>query len=53
MSQNTDSTQFKDESAEVVKTRSKSKTETSTVVVDAKPISTVPATDSQQKSTKS
>ncbi|MCI13522.1 hypothetical protein A2U01_0034640, partial [Trifolium medium] len=53
MSQNTDSTQFKNDSAEVVKTRSKSKKETPTVIVDAKPISIVPPTDSKKKSTKS
>ncbi|MCI40528.1 hypothetical protein A2U01_0061761, partial [Trifolium medium] len=53
MSQISDASQIKNTSAENVKTRSKSKEEASTVVLDVKPISTVPPTDSKKKSTKS
>ncbi|MCI83865.1 hypothetical protein A2U01_0105141, partial [Trifolium medium] len=53
MSQTSDASQINIEATEIVKTRSKSKQRTSTVTVDAKPISTVPSTDSKQKSTKS
>ncbi|MCI89741.1 hypothetical protein A2U01_0111030, partial [Trifolium medium] len=49
MSQTSDASQIKNTSAENVKTRSTSKKEAFTVVLDAKPISTVPPTDSKKK----
>ncbi|MCI83081.1 hypothetical protein A2U01_0104356, partial [Trifolium medium] len=45
MSQTFDASQIKNTSAENVTTHSKLKKEASTVVLDAKPISTVPPTD--------
>ncbi|MCI55662.1 hypothetical protein A2U01_0076913, partial [Trifolium medium] len=50
MSQTSDASQINSNPAESAKTRSKSKQGTSTVIVDAKPISTVPPTGSKQKS---
>ncbi|MCI06355.1 hypothetical protein A2U01_0027414, partial [Trifolium medium] len=49
MSQTFDSSQIKIATAEIVKTRSKSKKEASNIIVDAEPISTVPPTDSKKK----
>ncbi|MCI69661.1 hypothetical protein A2U01_0090924, partial [Trifolium medium] len=48
MSQTSDASQIKDTSAEKVKTQSTSK-EASTAVLDVKPITTVPPTDSKKK----
>ncbi|MCI23996.1 hypothetical protein A2U01_0045179, partial [Trifolium medium] len=56
MSQTSDSSQIKNKSTEtpsnITKTRPKSKKETSYVVLDAKPISIVPSTESKKKSTR-
>ncbi|PNX68067.1 hypothetical protein L195_g063808, partial [Trifolium pratense] len=43
MSQSSGSAQIKNKTADTVKTRSKSKKEESTIVVDATPISSIPA----------
>ncbi|XP_045791837.1 uncharacterized protein LOC123886576 [Trifolium pratense] len=49
MSQSSGSAQIKNKLADTVKTRSKSKKEGSTVVVNAMPISSIPATSSKKK----
>ncbi|XP_045791442.1 uncharacterized protein LOC123886149 [Trifolium pratense] len=49
MSQSSGSAQIKNKIADTVKTRSKSKKEGTTVVVDATPISSIPATSSKKK----
>ncbi|XP_045831363.1 uncharacterized protein LOC123922708 [Trifolium pratense] len=49
MSQSSGSAQIKNKIADTVKTRSKSKKEGTTVVVDAMPISSIPATTSKKK----
>ncbi|XP_045822111.1 histone-lysine N-methyltransferase, H3 lysine-9 specific-like [Trifolium pratense] len=49
MSQSSGFAQFKNKIADTVKTRSKSKKEGTTVVVDATPISSIPATSSKKK----
>ncbi|CAJ2651342.1 unnamed protein product [Trifolium pratense] len=49
MSQSSGSAQIKNKLADTVKTRSKSKKEGSTVVVNATPISSIPATSSKKK----
>ncbi|XP_045793135.1 uncharacterized protein LOC123888206 [Trifolium pratense] len=49
MSQSSGSTQIKNKLVDAVKTRSKSKKEGSTVVVNATPISSIPATSSKKK----
>ncbi|PNX70351.1 hypothetical protein L195_g057306, partial [Trifolium pratense] len=49
MSQSSGSAQIKNNLADAVKTRSKSKKEGSTVVVNATPISSIPATSSKKK----
>ncbi|PNX90394.1 hypothetical protein L195_g046518, partial [Trifolium pratense] len=54
MSQTSGSAQIKNKGAEVVKTRSKSRKEDPTVVIEATPISSIPPTASKKKkSTKS
>ncbi|CAJ2673496.1 unnamed protein product [Trifolium pratense] len=49
MSQSSGSAQIKNKIADTVKTRSKSKKEGTTVVVDAMPLSSIPATTSKKK----
>ncbi|XP_045792091.1 proteoglycan 4-like [Trifolium pratense] len=49
MSQSSGSAQIKNKIADTVKTRSKSKKEEATIVVDATPISSIPATSSKKK----